>query len=45
LGSRPTQELDLEPRPEVVVGLEIGEQVDDAGVPLGQLADQPGSPG
>jgi hypothetical protein len=38
---RPTQQLDLEPRPEVVVGLEVGEQVGDAWVAFRQVADNP----
>jgi hypothetical protein len=36
-------QLNLEQRPEVVVGLEVGQQIRKAGVPLGQLADQAGA--
>jgi transcriptional regulator with XRE-family HTH domain len=37
------QQFDLEPDPQVVVGLEVDEQVRHPRIPLGQLADQAGS--
>jgi transposase len=32
------KQLDLEPRPEVVVGLQVGEQLGDPRIPQGQLS-------